>query len=222
MNTDLFVQWLQHFQNHVKATETDPVLLIWITTSHCTVGAIMFCRDNYNFVKHSSSWITQDPVSWLWISWAPEIGLCDAFLVIHGNQSITQKNIAGVFKRAYVREATLDKAENSFRACGIYLFNPHVISPEDFGPAQVSFLPNIEAKETIGATVVQQRDEASPKPSTSASDAAQWDVLASDTSREKPASRTYKSFSKFQSLSNNDTVCATNNSEQSTKEESKK
>jgi hypothetical protein len=68
--------------------------------------------------------------------------------------------------------ATLDKAENSFRACGIYPFNPHVFSPEDFSPAQVSFLPNIEAKQTIGATVMQQHDEASPKPSTSTSDVA--------------------------------------------------
>ena len=32
MNTDLFMQWLQNFQNHPKTTKTNPVLFILDTT----------------------------------------------------------------------------------------------------------------------------------------------------------------------------------------------
>jgi hypothetical protein len=113
---------------------------------------------------------------------------CDAFIVNHAHQTITQRNLAGLFKRAYLRVATLNKAENSFRACGIYPFNPHVFSPEDFGPAQVSFVPNIAEKETNGSSAILQRDEASPKPSTSTNDAAPVNVPACGTSKEQLSS----------------------------------
>jgi hypothetical protein len=102
-----------------------------------------------------------------------------------------------LFTRAYLRVATLDKAENSFRACGIYSFNPHVFSPEDFGPAQVSFVPNIAEKETNCSAAILQRDEASPKPSTSTNDAAPVNIPACGTSKEQlSSSLPYPSTSK--------------------------
>jgi hypothetical protein len=57
------------------------------------------------------------------------------FIVKHANQTVTLRNVAGLFKRAYLRVAVLDKAENTFRACGVYPFNPHVFSSEDFDAA---------------------------------------------------------------------------------------
>jgi hypothetical protein len=48
MKKDLFVQWLHHFQNNVKATETDPVLLVSDNhISHCSLEAVIFCRVNH-------------------------------------------------------------------------------------------------------------------------------------------------------------------------------
>ena len=180
MTTDLFTPWLQHLQNHVKDTEADPVLLVLDNhIYHCSLGAIMFCRDNHitllSIPPHGSHKIQPLDCGFFGSLKSAYSQECDAFLVNHGNQPITQRNVAGLFKRACLRMATLDKAENNFRVCGIYPFNPHVFPPEDFGPVQVSFLPNIEAKERIGATVMQQRDEASPTPSTPTRDAAHSD-----------------------------------------------
>jgi hypothetical protein len=122
---------------------------------------------------------------------------CDAFIVNHAHQPITQRNLAGLFKRAYLRVATLNKAENSFRACGIHPFNPHVFSPEDFGPAQVSFVSNIAQKETNGSDAILEGDEASPKPSTSTNDAAPVNIPACGTSKEQSSSSSpYPSTSK--------------------------
>jgi hypothetical protein len=125
------------------------------------LGNNMFPQSEpHNFVKHSSPCITQDSASGLWFFFGPFKSAytqeCDAFIVNHANQLITLRNVACLFKRAYERVATLDKAENSFRACGIYPLNPHVFSPEDFDPARVSFVPNISEKGTNGATAVLQ------------------------------------------------------------------
>jgi hypothetical protein len=48
MNTDLLMQWLRHFQNNVKAMETDPVLLVSDShISHSSLKAVTFCRENH-------------------------------------------------------------------------------------------------------------------------------------------------------------------------------
>ena len=87
---------------------------------------------------------------------APAIGLLAkmwCFFFYRGNRPVTQRNAAGLLKRAYLRVVTLDTAENSFRACGIYPFNPPLFSPGDFGTVQVSFLPNRTPNETSGSSL---------------------------------------------------------------------
>jgi hypothetical protein len=187
MNTDLFVQWLHHFQNNVKATELDPVLLVLDKyIFHCSLEAVIFCRKNQIYLLsiplHGSHKIQPLDFGPLKSAYSQE---CDAFIANLARQPITQRNLAGLFKRAYLRVATLDKAENSFRACRCYPFNPHIFSPEDFGPAQVSFVPNTAEKETNGSAAILQGDEASPKPSTSTNDAAPVNIPACGTSKEQ-------------------------------------
>jgi hypothetical protein len=187
--------------NPVLLVLDNPVLLVLDNhDSHCTLGAILFCRDNYitllSIPPHGSRNIQPLDCGFFGPLESTYSQECDAFLVNNVNRPITQRNVAGIFKRAYWRVATLDKAQNSFRDCGIYPYNSHVFSPKDFGPAQVSFLPNTEEKTTTDATVILQGDELSPKPSSSTSGAAPSDILASDTSVEPSASRTYTSLSK--------------------------
>jgi hypothetical protein len=45
---------------------------------------------------------------------------CDAFIVNHANQPVKLRNVAGLFKIAYLKVATINTAENSIRACGMY------------------------------------------------------------------------------------------------------
>jgi hypothetical protein len=46
MNTELFLEWLRHFQNFVKATAQDPVILVLDNhISHCSLPAIIFARE---------------------------------------------------------------------------------------------------------------------------------------------------------------------------------
>jgi hypothetical protein len=187
------VQWLHHFQNNVKEAETDPVLLVLDNhISHCSLKAVIFCRENHvtllSIPPHGSHKIQPLDCGFFGPLKSAYSQECYAFIVNQAHQPITQRHLSGLFKRAYLRVATLDKAENSFRACGIYPFNPHVFSPEDFGPAQVSFVPNTAEKETNGSAAILQRDEASPKPSTSTNDAAPVNIPACGTLKEQSSS----------------------------------
>lgn len=47
INSDLFMDWLSHFKDHVKPTKEQPVLLILDNhVSHCTIQAVEFYRKN--------------------------------------------------------------------------------------------------------------------------------------------------------------------------------
>ena len=47
INTNLFLDWLHHFQNTVKSTVEDPVILVLDNhSSHVSLNAVLFCRSN--------------------------------------------------------------------------------------------------------------------------------------------------------------------------------
>ena len=48
MNTELSLDWLNHFSKHVKPCEKYPVLLVLDNhISHCSLDAVMFCRNSF-------------------------------------------------------------------------------------------------------------------------------------------------------------------------------
>ncbi|GBM59619.1 hypothetical protein AVEN_218931-1 [Araneus ventricosus] len=48
MNSHLFIDCLKHFVKHAKPSAEDPVLLIADNhTSHCSLPAVLFCRENH-------------------------------------------------------------------------------------------------------------------------------------------------------------------------------
>ena len=129
---------------------------------------------------------------------APDIGLSAKkkgfFLVDRGNRPVTQRNAAGLLKRAYLRVVTLDTAENGFRACGIYPFNP----PPLFSHLEILALYKFHFFQTQHQMkrqvhlFMQQRGNASPN-----CDAEPKDILSFYASREHPASRTPFKISRF-------------------------
>ncbi|GBN87614.1 hypothetical protein AVEN_135869-1 [Araneus ventricosus] len=55
MNSQLFIDWLKNFVKHAKPSAEDPVLLIADNhTPHCSLPAVLFCRENHN-VSYSST-----------------------------------------------------------------------------------------------------------------------------------------------------------------------
>ncbi|XP_068085591.1 uncharacterized protein [Anabrus simplex] len=146
MNTELFLDWLKHFEQFVKPSEEDPVLLIMDNhISHCSLDAVMFCRDKFitllTLPPHASHMLQPLDKGFFGPLKSAFSTECDKWMFNHPGRAITLKDLSSLFRSAYERVATLEKANHSFKATGIYPYNPDVFSDEDFEPSAVTSRP---------------------------------------------------------------------------------
>lgn len=138
---DLFVTWLQHFQKITKCSMSDPVLLILDNhSSHASLQAYEFCKFNgihmLSLPPHTSHRIQPLDV----VFYGPLKKAINREIDLHMKtrqyERVTQYDLAAIFKAAYGRVASVEKAEKGFQCTGIYPFNPNVFSEEDFVPCE--------------------------------------------------------------------------------------
>ena len=136
-NSEIHIEWLQHFQAHVKSVADDPVLLV--LDNHCSHVSL----DAYNFYKqHSMEVVTLPPhtshrtqpldLSFfrpLKSALSMEIKL---YLSQHPFQKVTEYNIAELLNKAWNKVATPGKAVTGFRSAGIYPLNRHRFEADEF------------------------------------------------------------------------------------------
>lgn len=145
INTELFIQWLHHFQKFVKSSPEEPVLLILDNhSSHISLAIVEFCRSRgihvLSLPPHCSHKIQPLDVGFfgpLKTAYSQE---ADSWMITNPGRCITQYQVAELFGAAYGRVAAVKKANNAFRATGIYPFNPFIFDDEDFAPANVTDL----------------------------------------------------------------------------------
>ena len=67
-------------------------------------------------------------------------------MLANPGKRITFFEMAGIFATAYNKSATIKKALNGFRACGLWPFNDQIFEEEDFISAGVPEEPNPAAE----------------------------------------------------------------------------
>lgn len=143
MNTELFIEWLRHFQSHVKSTTDDPVILILDNhISHCSLQAVTFCRDHSitllslpPHASHKMQPLDKGFFAPLKSAFSLE---CDKWMVTNPGRVVTIKQMAALFHSAYSKVATTRIAEKSFEATGLFPYNPDVFEDADFAPSEVT------------------------------------------------------------------------------------
>ena len=143
MTSDLFLQWLEHFATHAKPCSNDAVLLVMDNhASHCSLASVMFCREHHitllTLPPHASHVLQPLDKGFfgpLKTAYSAEV---EKWMVNHHGQRVTLYQISGLFKAAYSRTATVEKAEKAFAATGISPFNPDVITQDQFAPSLVT------------------------------------------------------------------------------------
>lgn len=139
---DLFLQYLEHFQKFVKASQEDPVLLIMDNHStHSTLEAYKFCKANgvilLSIPPHTSHKIQPLDVAFYGPLKTAFNSECSKYLRNHPHEKISPFEVAELFNNAFIRVATPEKAIKGFQATGICPYNPDVFSEEDFEPAEL-------------------------------------------------------------------------------------
>lgn len=136
INEDLFLKWLQHFTTNIGAHIQNSALLILDNhSSHQSLSAFEFCRKNgihiLSLPPHTSHKMQPLDVTFYGPLKSAYSRECDLFMKMHPYQKITHDSLALIFKKAYTRMATMEKAVKGFEVTGIYPLNPHIFDDED-------------------------------------------------------------------------------------------
>lgn len=143
INTDLFIDWLKHFQKHVQASRENPALLIFDNHgSHCSLAAKNFCKQHFitllTIPPHSSHKLQPlDRVFFgpLKTAYRKET---EKWQVNNPGKCISAIHVSRLFNDAYLTVANMEKGVEGFRCTGIYPFNSDIFSDADFAPASVT------------------------------------------------------------------------------------
>lgn len=140
-NDSLFLKWLKHFQSYVKATATDPVLLILDNhASHISLEIYDFCRNNHIVIltipPHTSNHLQPLDLTFFGPFKKALFAVYDSHMISTAHEKITVYDVARLVNQAYIKVATMDKGISGFRAAGIFPYNPNKFTVEDFAPAE--------------------------------------------------------------------------------------
>lgn len=165
----IFLKWLNHFKDFVKPTQEKPVLLILDNhNSHATLEAYNFCKKNniimLSLPPHSSHRMQPLDVTFFGPLKGAYHKECDLFIKSHNLQKITPYEIAGLFNKAYIKVASVEKGISGFQATGIFPMNPGKFTDEDF----IDFDDTLVEESAIPINqVVERQDIEEAIPSTS-------------------------------------------------------
>lgn len=170
-NLDIFLEWLRHFQKHVRSSHQDPVLLVTndhtFSSSKCVSE---FCRFHGIVLLDLPSIRLQPLHKTVFGSFRVLYGLeCEAWGRLHRAPQphqpppqMTHRHVAAVFRKAYFRAATMENAVEGFRMTGICPYDRDVASDT------VTTDHTTALCHTIFQNVVCEYDELDVKPASTA------------------------------------------------------
>lgn len=143
MTNAVFLTWLDHFKKYASPSEDNPVLLVLDNhISHINYESVSYARKLHihmlSLPPHSSH--KTQPLDRAFFKPLKSYydAAIDNWMTSHAGQTVTQYEVAGLFKVAFERAATLEKATNGFRSTGIYPFDNNVFTNDDFLPSEVT------------------------------------------------------------------------------------
>ncbi|XP_072392290.1 uncharacterized protein [Diabrotica undecimpunctata] len=142
MNSVKFLQFLEHFRKYTNPSAESPVLLILDNhISHTTLEAITYAKNNnihlLSLPPHSSHRTQPLDRNFFRPLKAYYDDLCDNWTTSNPGQVVTEYHVAGLFKQAYEKTATIEKAVNGFKMTGIFPLDENIFT-EDFLSSSVT------------------------------------------------------------------------------------
>ena len=132
-----FMKWLKHFTSIAKPSKEEKHLIILDGHhSHKTLQAVEFARANgiemLTLPPHCTHKMQPLDRTFFKSLKSGYNAAADTWMVANRGRKISFNDIAEIFCVAYNKVATVEKSVNGFRVCGLWPFNDHVFSDEDF------------------------------------------------------------------------------------------
>ena len=143
-DSTLFLRWLlEHFAKFTNAS-VDFQQIIVLDGHHChkTLAAVEFARTHgihlITLPPHSTHKMQPLDRTYFKSLKSAYNAAADSWMVANPGKRITACDVAGIFCKAYLRSASPEKDIKGFDCCGIWLFNEHVFTAEDFTAGEVA------------------------------------------------------------------------------------
>jgi hypothetical protein len=171
MTKENFMLFLRHFVRYSKCTPTLPTLLLLDNhESHISIEAVQFSKDNgvvmLSFPPHCSHKLqpldltVYGPLKRYYNSFS------DAWCRNHPGQPMNTLDIPGLLRQAFPLAMTPSNIQAGFRAAGIFPYNPHVFTDDEFLPARATDRPE-PVNEVMNIEASTATNAATPLPSSS-------------------------------------------------------
>ncbi|XP_024867948.1 uncharacterized protein LOC112452119 [Temnothorax curvispinosus] len=170
MNAEHFNQFLNFFQQHVRASVDAPVLLVLDNhESHFSITGLDFCKENGIIVlslpPHCSHKLQPlDRTVYGPLKKAIN-SQCDSWMTANPGKTMTIYDILGIIQKSLPRAATYENIVSGFECTGISPFNKNIFQDVEFLPSSVTDRDNPVLSSSFAAN---KNDETLHLPSTSA------------------------------------------------------
>ncbi|ESO04218.1 hypothetical protein HELRODRAFT_172568 [Helobdella robusta] len=145
-DSECFMKWLRHFISIVKPSVNDKhLILLDGHHSHKTLESVMFAQENgiemLTFPPHCTHKLQPLDKTFFKSLKSFYNSSADSWMMTNKGRRITFYEIATIFKTAYFKSVTIDKAVNGFASTGLWPPNMNVFSDEDFHPSNLTDEP---------------------------------------------------------------------------------
>ena len=177
MQTEIFVSWFDHFLQHTKPSEIDPVLLV--LDGHMThtknLALVQKAREHHVTIivlpPHCTHKMQPLDVSFMFPLNTFYTKAVETWLRNNPGKVVSIYQVGKLFGEAYLRASAPTTAINGFKKTGICPCDRNVFADADFVAAEVTSQPEPfrqpEEQEAIAPAIARPNESSPPQPSSS-------------------------------------------------------
>ena len=146
INSELFLEWLKHFQQFAKSSADDPTILVLDNhASHISLTGVEFCRQHSIYLlslpSHSSHKTQPLDVCFYGPLKVRYEAAAESWMSMHPGRAITPYQVSALFNEAYTQCASVGNANKAFATTGIWSFNRNIFTDIDFLASRMTDRP---------------------------------------------------------------------------------
>lgn len=186
MNADHFVQFLQFFQSHVRASVDAPILLILDNhESHLSIAGLEFCKANgiilLSLPPHCSHKMQPLDRTVFGPLKKSVHAQCDSWMSSHPGRSMTIYDIPGIVAKSLPLAVTYQNIVSGFECTGISPLNPDIFQEYEFLPSSVTDREMPSTSAHLEEVNLNAADPDTADPDTADSDTTNLETIEPDT-----------------------------------------
>ena len=191
---NMFMKWLQHFTAIAKpSTQEKHIIISDGHHSHKTLAVVEYANGIEMLTLPPHCTHNMQPLDCTFFKALKSAynSASDTWMVAHKGQRISFFDMAGIFATAYNKTATVEKAVNGFRVCGLWPYNNQIFIDVDFVASEltneaqptsnVTATPSTAATCTTNAATVAANVQSRPTGTATASGATSAATTAATT-----------------------------------------